>query len=183
MKGLLYVEIVARGPSRDVHSSLAVLIENPAWRLVQALNTIRSTNGKILIEDWYKEVRDFTSDELDLISQEPFDEQEFKRQYGVDKFAREIEARKARVGLPTCNIAGLLAGYGGEGAKTVLPSTAMAKIDFRLVPDMDPKRQLERLINHLKKCGFGADIVYMFANVYMIILYALLSNCKSCLLR
>jgi acetylornithine deacetylase/succinyl-diaminopimelate desuccinylase-like protein len=165
MKGLLYVELVARGPSRDVHSSLAVLIENPAWRLVQALNTIRSTNGKILIKDWYKEVRDFTSDELDLISQEPFEEQEFKRQYGVDKFvndAREIEARKARVGMPTCNIAGLLAGYGGEGAKTVLPSTAMAKIDFRLVPDMDPKIQLERLINHLKKCGFGADIEIKF---------------------
>jgi hypothetical protein len=77
-----------------------------------------------LIKDWYKEVRDFSSDELELISQESFDEQEFKRQYGVDKFvndSREIEARKAIVGMPTCNIAGLLAGYGGEGAKTVLP--------------------------------------------------------------
>jgi acetylornithine deacetylase/succinyl-diaminopimelate desuccinylase-like protein len=165
MKGLLYVELLARGPSRDVHSSLAVLIENPAWRLVQALNTIRGTDGKILIKDWYKEVREFTSDELDLISREPFDEQEFKRQYGVEKFvndAREIEAKIARVGMPTCNIAGLLAGYGGEGAKTVLPSTAMAKIDFRLVPDMDPKRQLKRLINHLKKYGFGTDIEIKF---------------------
>ena len=165
MKGLLYVELVARGPSRDVHSSWAVLIENPAWRLVQALNTIRSTNGKILIKDWYNEVREFTSDELDLISREPFDEQEFKRQYGVDKFVndtREIEARKALVGMPTCNIAGFLAGYGGQGAKTVLPSTAMAKIDFRLVPDMDPKRQLERLTNHLKKYGFSGDIEIKF---------------------
>jgi acetylornithine deacetylase/succinyl-diaminopimelate desuccinylase-like protein len=164
MKGLLYVELVARGPSQDVHSSLAVLIENPAWRLIQALNTIRSTNGKILIKDWYKEVREFTSGELDLIFREPFDEQVFKRQYGVDKFvndAREIEARKALAGMPTCNIAGLVTGYTGQGAKTVLPSTAMAKIDFRLVPDMDPKRQLERLTNHLKKYGFG-DIEIKF---------------------
>jgi hypothetical protein len=81
MRGLLYVELIERGQSRDVHSSLAVLNENPSWRLVQALNTIRSTNGKILIKDWYKEVRQITSDELDLISREPFDEHEFKRQY------------------------------------------------------------------------------------------------------
>ena len=158
MKGLLYVELIATGPSQDVHSSLAVLIENPAWRLIQALNTIRSTNGKILIKDWYKEVREFTPDELDNISREPFNEQEFKSHYGVDKFVndvRGIEVRKALVGMPTCNIAGLIAGYVGQGAKTVLPSTALAKLDFRLVPDMDPKRQLQRLANHLKNYGFG----------------------------
>lgn len=158
MKGLLYVELIAKGPSQDVHSSLAVLIENPAWRLIQALNTIRSTNGKILIKDWYKEVREFTPDEVDNISLEPFNEKEFKSHYGVDKFVndvRGIEVRKALVGMPTCNIAGLLAGYVGQGAKTVLPSTALAKLDFRLVPDMDPKRQLQRLANHLKSNGFG----------------------------
>jgi acetylornithine deacetylase/succinyl-diaminopimelate desuccinylase-like protein len=165
MKGLLYVELVAKGPSQDVHSSLAVLIDNPAWCLVQALNIIRSRDGKILIKDWYEEVREFTSDELDSISREPFDEQEFKRQYGIDKFvndARGIEARKALVGMPTCNIAGLVAGYGGQGAKTVLPSTAIAKIDFRLVPDMDPTRQFQRLINHLNNYGFGGDIDIKF---------------------
>jgi acetylornithine deacetylase/succinyl-diaminopimelate desuccinylase-like protein len=165
MKGLLYVELLATGPSRDVHSSLAVLIQNPAWQLVQALNTIRSTNGKILIKDWYKEVRDFTSEELDLIVREPFDEQDFKRQYAVHKFVNDlqgIQARKALVGMPTCNIAGLVAGYAGQGAKTVLPSTALAKIDFRLVPNMDPKRQFKRLTNHLKKYQFGRDIKIKF---------------------
>lgn len=165
MKGLLYVELIARGPSRDVHSSLAVLIENPAWRLVQALNSIRNTNGEISIKDWYNEVREFTPEELDLVSREPFDEQEFKRQYDVRKFVNDvggIQARKALVSMPTCNIAGLVGGYAGQGAKTVLPSTAMAKIDFRLVPNMDPKRQLERLTNHLKKYGFGTDIEIKF---------------------
>jgi acetylornithine deacetylase/succinyl-diaminopimelate desuccinylase-like protein len=165
MKGLLYVELIAKGPSQDVHSSLAVLIENPAWRLVQALNSIRNSDGKILIKDWYEEVREFKSDELDSISREPFDEHEFKRQYGVDKFVndvRGIEARKALVGIPTCNIAGLVAGYVGQGAKTVLPSTGMTKIDFRLVPDMDPTRQFQRLINHLRNYGFGGDIDVKF---------------------
>ena len=58
--------------------------------------------------------------------------------------------------------AGLVAGYVGQGAKTVLPSTAMTKIDFRLVPDMDPTRQFQRLINHLRNYGFGGDIDVKF---------------------
>jgi acetylornithine deacetylase/succinyl-diaminopimelate desuccinylase-like protein len=158
MKGLLYVELFADGPSRDAHSSLAVLIENPAWKLVAALSTMRDHNGKILIKDWYNEVRDFTPEELDAIVQEPFDEKEFKEEYGVERFvanAKGKDIKKALVGLPTCNIAGLNSGYIGEGAKTVLPARAMVKIDFRLVPDMIPQRQLERLRTHLAEHGFS----------------------------
>jgi acetylornithine deacetylase/succinyl-diaminopimelate desuccinylase-like protein len=161
MKGLLYVEIIAKGPARDAHSSLAVLIENPAWRLVQALNTMKDNAGKILIRDWYKEIREFTPNELSIIAKEPFDEQKFKREYGINKFVNNvtgIEVCSAFVGMPTCNIAGLFSGYVGEGAKTVLPSKSMAKIDFRLVPDMNPEKQLDRLQKHLKENGFGEDI-------------------------
>jgi acetylornithine deacetylase/succinyl-diaminopimelate desuccinylase-like protein len=161
MKGLLYVELLSKGPSRDAHSSLAVLIENPAWRLVRALNTMRDNNGKILIRGWYKDVREFTPEELSLIANEPFDEEEFKKEYGIDKFvnnATGIEARKAFVGMPTCNIAGLLSGYIGEGAKTILPAEAKVKIDFRLVPDMIPEKQFELVKNHLKESGFEDDI-------------------------
>ena len=161
MKGLLYVELLSKGPSRDAHSSLAVLIENPAWHLVRALNTMRDNNGKILIGGWYKDVREFTPEELSLIANEPFDEEEFKKEYGIDKFvnnATGIEARKAFVGMSTCNIAGLLSGYTGEGAKTILPSEAKVKIDFRLVPDMIPEKQFELVKNHLKENGFGDSI-------------------------
>jgi acetylornithine deacetylase/succinyl-diaminopimelate desuccinylase-like protein len=164
MKGLLYVELTARGPARDVHSSLAVLIENPAWRLVSALITMRNQNGRILIKDWYKEVRAFTKQELGVISKEPFDEKEFKQEYGINKFVsntRGTGIKKALVGMPTCNIAGFNSGYIGEGAKTVLPTQAMVKIDFRLVPDMIPEKQLERLKRHLKLKGFG-DIEVKF---------------------
>lgn len=158
MKGLLYVELVAKGPSRDAHSSLAVLIENPAWRLVYALSTMRGSDGKVLIKDWYNEVRPFTDQELSVIGSEPFDEQEFKQEYGVGRFvagSKGTDAKKALVGMPTCNIAGFNSGYIGEGAKTVLPSQAMVKIDFRLVPDMVPEKQLERLKSHLKDRGFS----------------------------
>jgi acetylornithine deacetylase/succinyl-diaminopimelate desuccinylase-like protein len=158
MKGLLYVELLAQGPSRDAHSSLAVLIENPAWRLVSALKTMRDPAGRVLIKDWYREVKRFTKQELAVIAKEPFDEQEFKKEYGIRRFvanARGRDAKKALVGMPTCNIAGFDSGYIGEGAKTVLPAKARVKIDFRLVPGMVPQKQLERLKKHLKDHGFS----------------------------
>jgi acetylornithine deacetylase/succinyl-diaminopimelate desuccinylase-like protein len=164
MKGLLYVEMIARGPNADVHSSLAAVIENPAWRLVYALSTLRDQSGKILIQDWYKDIRNFTSQELKLIKQENFDEEDFKRNYGIQKFVINDnleEIKKALVGGPTCNIAGLYAGYTGDGTKTVLPSVARAKLDFRLVPDMNPKKQFELLRKHLDKHGF-TDIEVTF---------------------
>lgn len=159
MKGLLYVELIATGPSRDAHSMFAVLIENPAWRIVSALNTMRDQKtGKITIKDWYKEVKRFTKEELEVISKEPFDEHEFKSEYGLRRLVAGVKgknAKKALVGFPTCNIAGFDSGYMGEGAKTVLPAKARVKIDFRLVPGMVPERQLARLKKHLKQHGFS----------------------------
>jgi acetylornithine deacetylase/succinyl-diaminopimelate desuccinylase-like protein len=157
MKGLLYVELIAKGPSRDAHSSLAVLIENPAWHLIRALNSMHDNTGRILVKDWYNEVRDFSGQDISLIEREPFDEEYFRKEYGIKKFVNNIsgtETQKALVGNPTCNIAGLLSGYIGEGAKTVLPSEAMAKLDFRLVPEMVPERQFERIQRYLEENGF-----------------------------
>jgi acetylornithine deacetylase/succinyl-diaminopimelate desuccinylase-like protein len=166
MKGLLYIELLAKGPLRDAHSSLAVLIENPAWLLVRALNSMRDNNGKILIKDWYNEVREFTAQEISLIEKEPFDEKSFKKEYNTERFVNNItglEARKALVGNPTCNIAGILSGYTGEGAKTVLPAEAIAKVDFRLVPNMVPEKQFERIKKHFKENGFREkDIIVKF---------------------
>ncbi|HEU5489034.1 MAG TPA: M20/M25/M40 family metallo-hydrolase [Candidatus Nitrosotalea sp.] len=158
MKGLLYVELSKTESIRDAHSSLAVIIENPAWRLIDALKTLRDNNGKVLIKDWHNEVDEFTKQDLEIIASEPFDEVSFKKEYGIKKFVgnkKGIAAKKALVGEPTCNIAGFTSGYEGPGAKTVLPSKALVKIDFRLVPKMDPKKQLARLKAHLKENGFG----------------------------
>ena len=164
MKGLLYVELSIKEAVRDAHSSLAVLIENPSWRMVGALHTMRDKSGKILIKDWYKEVDDFTRGELDVIAKEPFDQKSFKKEYGISRFVGHktgIGIRKAMVGDPTCNIAGFSSGWEGPGAKTVLPSKASVKIDFRLVPGMIPSRQLARLKKHLRDKGFGDVHVQM----------------------
>lgn len=158
MKGLLYVELSAQETVRDAHSSLAVIIKNPAWRLIEALKTLRDSSGRILIKDWYKEVVPFTKSDIKLLQREPFDENGFKAEYGIREFVnakKGLEVKKALAGDPTCNIAGLVSGYTMEGAKTVLPASALVKIDFRLVPKMDPKRQLARLKKHLRQKGFS----------------------------
>jgi acetylornithine deacetylase/succinyl-diaminopimelate desuccinylase-like protein len=165
MKGLLYVELSAKESIRDAHSSLAVIIKNPAWRLTEALKTLRDPSGKILIKDWYREVVPFSKSDLTLLSKEPFDEQSFKNEYGIKGFVNGksgLEIKKALAGDPTCNIAGLVSGYTMEGAKTVLPSSALVKIDFRLVPKMDPKKQFARLQKHLKQNGFSDIKIKMY---------------------
>ncbi|MFZ8908292.1 MAG: M20/M25/M40 family metallo-hydrolase [Nitrosopumilaceae archaeon] len=158
MKGLLFVELSVKEAIRDAHSSLAVLIKNPAWRLVEAVKTLRDSDGKILIKDWYADVQQFSKKDLEIIAKEPFDEKSFKKEFGVKSFVankKGLAAKKALVGGATCNIAGFVSGYTGDGAKTVLPGEALVKIDFRLIPKMDPKKQVQRLKTHLKSKGFS----------------------------
>jgi acetylornithine deacetylase/succinyl-diaminopimelate desuccinylase-like protein len=158
MKGLLYVELIKEESKIDAHSSLAVIIKNPAWRLIEAVNTIRNSSGKILIKDWYKEVKPFSKKDIKLLKAEPLDENSFKKEFGIKDFVgkkKRLDIKKALAGSPTCNIAGMVSGYIGPGAKTVLPSKARIKLDFRLVPNMNPKKQIERLKMHLKKNGYG----------------------------
>ncbi len=165
MKGLLYVELSIKESIIDAHSSLAVLIKNPAWRLIDAIKTLRDSNGKILIKDWYKEVIPFSKKDLELIRQEPFDENVFKKEFGIKSFVGDkkgMDAKKALVGGATCNIAGFVSGYTGDGAKTVLPGDALVKIDFRLIPKMDPKKQVIRLKKHLKSKGFSDVKIKIF---------------------
>ena len=160
MKGLLYVELSVKESIRDAHSSFATIIKNPAWRLIDALKTLRDSNGKILIDGWSDDIIPLSQNDLKIIRKEPFDANDFKKEYGIKKFVGDknaFEAKKALVAGPTCNIAGIESGYTGDGAKTVLPSTAKVKIDFRLVPNMDPKKQIKLLKLHLKRAGF-ADV-------------------------
>ena len=165
MKGLLFVELSVKESSIDAHSSLAALIKNPAWRLIEAVHTLRNSDNKILIKDWYKEVTKFSKTDLEIIQKEPFDEKAFKQEFGIKSFVGDksgMDAKKALIGGPTCNIAGFVSGYTENGAKTVLPSRALVKIDFRLVPKMDPKKQITRLKHHLKSKGFNDIKIKVF---------------------
>lgn len=159
-KGILDVEFKVQGPSRDVHSSLAVAIENPAWKLIHILSQLYDVYGKILVKGWYDDIGQLTNKELEQISKEPYDEDEIKKEYGVNKFINNssgFETKKSLAIDPTCNISGLFSGYTNKGLKNIIPSTAIAKLDFRLVPYMDPKTQFNKLVSFLRAKGYSEE--------------------------
>ena len=111
-----------------------------------------------MIKGWYDDIKPLTKNDIKLIQKEPFDADGFKKEYGVKNFVgnkNSLDAKKALVSGVTCNIAGIDSGYTGDGAKTVLPGSAKVKIDFRLVPNMDPKKLIKLLEKHLCVNGFG----------------------------
>lgn len=162
LKGILYVEFRCKTAKTDGHSSLAPLIENPAWKLINALKSLKDEGGRIQIEGWYDDVKVPTEEDISLL--EEMDEEdhkrsieELKRHFGVEDLLGGVEGLEAIKKLlfePTCNIAGLCSGYTGPGSKTVLPSEAYAKIDFRLVYDQNPGKLLEKLKVHMETRSF-----------------------------
>jgi acetylornithine deacetylase/succinyl-diaminopimelate desuccinylase-like protein len=158
LKGILYVELEARGANRDIHSAQATSVVNPAWRLVWALATLKDQNENILIDGHYDDVRPPTAEDLEAVSRIPSEDAQTKASLGITEYLLGLSGPDLRIRnlfAPTCTICGLWSGYSGDGSKTVLPSTAHAKIDFRLVPDMDPADVLTRLRRHLDRHGFA----------------------------
>jgi acetylornithine deacetylase/succinyl-diaminopimelate desuccinylase-like protein len=158
VKGLLYLELEARGANRDAHSSYATVVPNPAWRLAWALATLKDPQENILIDGFYQRVRPPTPQERAAVEAMPAEEAERARSLGIDGFlkgVRGLDYRLRHLFEPTCNIDGINSGYQGPGTKTVLPARAMAKLDFRLVPDQDPDDVLDKVQRHLRQQGYG----------------------------
>lgn len=157
VKGLLYVELHSECSTGDAHSAFAAISPSAPWRLVQALNTLKDSDGNILIDGFYDGIEPLTEAELATLKTDVFNETEMKKILGIDKFINDMHGEELLTHLyfkPTCNICGITAGYQGEGSKTVLPGKASCKIDFRLVPGQDPDRIFELLRVHLDKHGF-----------------------------
>ena len=168
-KGIVELELVAsgekwgRGPKGDVHSSLKAMVDSPAWRLVQALQTLVTPDGNTpAIEGWFENVRPLTEREKMLIREaaKGADEASEKQALGVNMWIDNLKYDDALIRLaqePTVNIEGLVAGYTGPGGKTVLPGRAVAKLDLRLVPNQTRAEAEKKLRAHLDKHGF-ADV-------------------------
>ena len=158
VKGLLYVELECVAAATDSHSSYAPVVPNPAWRLVWALNTLKDASEHIALRGFYERVRPGLTPELEAIEALPDTSREFLHNLGVEMAVGEasgFEFRRRLIMDPTCNIAGFGSGYTGVGAKTILPSVARAKLDFRLVPNQDPDEILASLRTHLDEHGFS----------------------------
>jgi len=158
LKGILYVQLEVRGAAQDLHSSMAAVVPNPAWRLVWALASLKDMDENILIDGFYDKVMTPDKKELDAIEAIPLDEEQTRQSLGLEKFVKSVtgfEYKKRHALEPTCNICGLDSGYTGPGSKTVLPCHASAKLDFRLVPDQRPDDILAKLRRHLDSHGFS----------------------------
>jgi acetylornithine deacetylase/succinyl-diaminopimelate desuccinylase-like protein len=152
LRGLAYFEIHVQGPSGDLHSgTYGGAVVNPGNTLADIVASLKHDDGRIAIPGFYDDVLDWDSATREALQALPFDLDEFKGEVEAPGLNGEagfslLERLWIR---PTCDVNGLLCGYTGEGAKTVLPARAMAKVSFRLVPDQTPERVRELLQAHL----------------------------------
>ncbi|MBU1206562.1 MAG: M20/M25/M40 family metallo-hydrolase [Proteobacteria bacterium] len=156
-RGVLYVEVKARGANQDLHSgNFGGPIPNPAWRVVEFLSSLRRPDGTVAIEGFYDNIVPPTAKEREMMAQMPFDEKKFMEKYGLKKFAPpdDLSYMEKLMFRPTLNIAGFTSGYGGPGSKTVLPCLATLKMDMRLVVNQDPEDIFQKFMKHVKKHGF-----------------------------
>ena len=166
-KGLLYVQLDVQGAGTDAHSGSAPILPSAAWRLVQALAALKSPAGRVLIPGFYDDVLPPSQAQLEAIADQPNMDAELREAYSVAAFVDNLSGPALIERLmftPTCNIAGLLSGYTGEGTKTVLPAKAMAKIDFRLVPNQEPADIAAKLRAHLDAQGYSDVRVTVFGS-------------------
>ena len=141
LRGLAYFQIDVQGPAQDLHSgSCGGAVVNPAMVLARILATLHDADGAIAIPGFHDAVRAWPEPVLSAMRSLPFDDEHFRAEAGSPALGGEkgytvLERLWTR---PTCEVNGLLSGYTGEGAKTVLPAKAMAKVSCRLVPDQEP---------------------------------------------
>ena len=154
LRGLAYFEINVQGPSGDLHSGMyGGAVVNPAMALARILATMHDKNGRIAIKGFYSDVRDWGKSARAAMKKLPFKDKTMLAEIGAPALGGEkgyttLEKLWMR---PTCEVNGLLSGYTGEGAKTVLPAKAMAKVSCRLVPDQSPEKIQKLMAAHVKK--------------------------------
>jgi acetylornithine deacetylase/succinyl-diaminopimelate desuccinylase-like protein len=154
LKGLSYMEVEVIGPNRDLHSgTYGGAVANPIIVLSKMIASLIDENNRVTIPGFYDKVLELNAEERQKIAKAPFDEKEYKAALEVDELAGEkgytiLEQLGIR---PTLDVNGIWGGYTGEGAKTVLPSKAYAKISMRLVPNQQSDEISDLFAQHLKK--------------------------------
>ncbi|MDX1648060.1 MAG: dipeptidase, partial [Longimicrobiales bacterium] len=154
LRGLAYLEVHVKGARSDLHSGqFGGTVANPANALAVLVASLHDAQGRVAVPGFYDDVVEWDQETRDQIRSLPFDEAAYREELEVDALSGEAGwSTLERLWIrPTCDVNGLLAGYTGEGAKTVLPNQAMAKVSFRLVPDQTPARVRELVEAHLRR--------------------------------
>ncbi len=153
LRGLAYMEILLTGPNRDLHSGLyGGAVDNPANVLCEIISKLKDKDGVIQVPGFYDDVEELTPEMREAYKQLPFDEEEYKNNLDLKALHGEngystLERVSAR---PTLDVNGLWSGYQGEGAKTVLPAKAGAKVSMRLVSGQYPAKIAKLFADHVK---------------------------------
>jgi acetylornithine deacetylase/succinyl-diaminopimelate desuccinylase-like protein len=153
VRGLSYIEIEVIGPNRDLHSGVyGGAVANPATILAKMIASCHDEHNRITIPGFYDDVLESSADERKLMAQAPFDEEAYKKDLGIDStYGEKGYSTNERTGIrPTIEVNGIWGGYTGEGAKTVLPSKAFAKISARLVPNQSSEKITATLLSYFK---------------------------------
>ena len=154
LRGLSYIEVEVTGPNRDLHSGVyGGTVANPITILAKMIASLHDENNHITIPGFYNDVLESSAEERKLMAEAPFNEADYKADLGVIELWGEKDySTNERTGIrPTIELNGIWGGYTGEGAKTVLPSKAFAKISARLVPNQNSVKISDLLINHFKR--------------------------------
>ena len=152
LRGLAYWEVEVTGPNRDLHSGhFGGAVANPINVLCELMAQMTDENGRITIPHFYDDVEDVSQSEREMIAQIPFDEEAYKKAIGVrmlrgEKGYSTLERNSCR---PSFDICGIWGGYTGEGAKTVLPSKAYAKVSTRLVANQQHEKISELFVRYI----------------------------------
>lgn len=154
LRGLAYFEIRVFGPDRDLHSgSFGGVIHNPAQALCELVAGMHDSNGRITLPGFYESVLPLSSQEREELARLNMDDAYYCAQTGAPAPSGETGfTASERIGArPTLEVNGFLSGFTGQGAKTIIPAKAMAKISTRLVPNQDPKKVHEQLVSYMEK--------------------------------
>ncbi len=154
LRGLAYMEVEVTGPNRDLHSGVyGGAVANPINVLCDMIASMQDKDGRITIPGFYDDVQEVSKEERAQMAQAPFDLDEYKKHLDIDEVKGEAGySTLERVSIrPTLDVNGIWGGYTGEGAKTVLPSKAYAKISMRLVPNQKSEKIMQLFETHFKK--------------------------------
>jgi acetylornithine deacetylase/succinyl-diaminopimelate desuccinylase-like protein len=153
VRGLSYIEVEVTGPNRDLHSGVyGGAVANPITILAKMIASCHDENNHITVPGFYDDVVEATAEERTKMAAAPFDEADYKKDLGVSSLWGEKGfSTNERTGIrPTLELNGIWGGYTGEGAKTVLPGKATAKISARLVPNQSSVKITEKLLNYFQ---------------------------------
>ena len=166
--GMVYLELSCQGAPRELHSAASRLIANPAWRLVWALASLKAPDERMLIDGYDADIVPPSQRDLELMDAMPWDDRRQLEEAGASSFLTGVSGRQAvrrLLFVPGLAICGFSAGYSGPGPKAVIPDRAVAKLEFRIVPDQTPERVVELLRRHLDRHGFDDVTIDVLATV------------------